>query len=428
MHPIQLLLLGAEAFVLALLVLGLFRARTALGLAPLAALVGGFQLLTLALALRVEVAPGWMTQPAAVAVLPATLLAVLLVYVQEDTREARRVVQAVALANAGLALVWLVFGQHARIPGAQVPLGPGSSVVTMDAASIVARTLLIYPSLIGLILTYELSSRFVSSMFVRGLTAFGVVLTVDAAAALGLASLDAGVSARVVQASLVGVGVAAIVFSAVFALYLGILEPATAPTGTGDVSEVFHELTYRQLYEQARSRLTRDALTGVYNRGYLDESFTKAVARASRYQEHLSVLVVDTDNFKTINDTHGHLAGDSVLKLVATTLVEGARAADIVCRYGGDEFVVLLPNADLESAQAFADRVRRRLRDRARDAGGSLHVANLSVTIGVASLLEDAAVRAPDDLLRLADNRLYVGKRAGRDRVVWQDLPVSSAN
>lgn len=427
MYPIQVLLLGAEALVLALLVLGVFRARAAIGMAPLAALVGGFQLLTLALSLRVEVAPGWTAAPAALAVLPATLLAALLVYVQEDTREARRLVQAIALANAGLALVWLVIGQHARIPGAQMPTGVGANLFSADVASVLIRTLLLYPSLIALILLYELASRFVASLFVRAAIAFAAVLAVDATAAVALASWGGGAVGRLAQSSAAGVGVATIVFAAVFAAYLTRLEPSTAPTGTGDVSEVFHELTYRQLYEQARSRLTRDALTGVYNRGYLDESFTKAVARATRYQEHLSVLVVDTDNFKSINDTYGHLAGDGVLKLVATTLVEGARAADIVCRYGGDEFVVLLPNADRSSAQSFADRVRRRLRDRGRNHGAHMHLANLSVTVGVASLLEDAAVRAPDDLLRLADNRLYVGKRAGRDRVIWQDLPVSSA-
>lgn len=425
MYPIQLLLLGAEALVLALLVLGLFRARASVGLAPLHALVGGFQYLTLSLALRAEVAPGWTVHPAAVVVFPATLLAVLLVYVQEDTREARRLVHAAALANASLALVSLLVEQHIRIPGGTLPIGPGASPFTASALVVLIHSALIYPYLIGLILVYELTSRSVSSLFVRGLAAFLAVLAVAAGIDLAM-SADPGSTLRLAQASLLSAVAASVVFAAVFAIYLQTLEPATAATGTGDVSEVFHELTYRQLYEQARSRLTRDALTGVYNRGYLDESFAKAVARATRYQEHLSVLVVDTDNFKSINDAHGHLAGDSVLKVVATTLVEGARAADIVCRYGGDEFVVLLPNADLASAHSFADRVRRQLRDLARDPGAHVYLASLSVTVGVASLLEDAAVRAPDDLLRLADNRLYVGKRAGRDRVIWQDLPVSS--
>ena len=129
---------------------------------------------------------------------------------------------------------------------------------------------------------------------------------------------------------------------------------------------MLQKLTYRQLYEQARTRMTRDALTGLYNRGYFDEALPRAVAHAERYQHPLSVLLVDTDHFKEINDTHSHLVGDRVLKLVAELLAEHARAADTVCRYGGDEFVVILSSADAASAAAFAERFRRRLRDRAR--------------------------------------------------------------
>ncbi len=171
--------------------------------------------------------------------------------------------------------------------------------------------------------------------------------------------------------------------------------------------------------------MTRDALTGLYNRGYFDEALPRAVAQAARYQHPLSVLLVDTDHFKEINDTHSHLVGDRVLRLVAELLGEHARAADTVCRYGGDEFVVILSSADAASAAAFAERFRRRLRDRASVAlpGG---VVRITATVGVATFLEDATVRTPEDLLRLADNRLYVGKRAGRDRVVWRDVPVEA--
>jgi diguanylate cyclase (GGDEF)-like protein len=136
------------------------------------------------------------------------------------------------------------------------------------------------------------------------------------------------------------------------------------------------------------------------------------------------VLLVDTDHFKEINDMHSHMVGDRVLKLVAELLAEHARAADTVCRYGGDEFVVILSSADAASAAAFAERFRRRLRDRAQVAlsSGTVHI---TATVGIATFLEDADAYTAEDLLRLADNRLYVGKRGGRDQVVWRDQPVT---
>jgi len=114
-----------------------------------------------------------------------------------------------------------------------------------------------------------------------------------------------------------------------------------------------------------------------------------------------------------------------VLRLVADTLGEHARASDTVCRYGGDEFIVILPSTDSNAASAFAERFRRRLRERVNAAVPPLPVADVTATVGIATFLEDPVASA-DDLVRLADNRLYVGKRAGRDRVVWHDLPNSA--
>ena len=133
--------------------------------------------------------------------------------------------------------------------------------------------------------------------------------------------------------------------------------------------------------------MVRDALTGLYNRGYFDEVLPRAVAHAARYQEPLSLLLVDTDHFKTINDTHSHLTGDRVLRLVGETLTEHARAADTVCRYGGDEFMVILTAADSSAASAFAERFRRRLHERVQSA--SLPIESLTATVGIATFLED---------------------------------------
>ncbi len=427
MYPIQLALLGAEALVVSLVVLGLFRSRALAGRSPLYVVLGGLVYLAAAAPLRVEVAPGWTLQPATTLMFGAVLATVLLVYVTHEPRQTRTLVGALVLGNASLTLLTLILGQHMRIPGGEVPVALGAAPLAREVALAVSRAPALYALFVGLLVIYEFASRYVSWVALRILVALVVVSTLAAASFTLLAHWDRPDVTRLVAAEAAGSAAAAVLYAALFGAYLTWIEPQiSGSTGTGDVSDVLQELTYRQLYEQARSRLTRDALTGVHNRGYFDETFARAVAYAARYGEDLSIVIADADHFKTINDRHSHLMGDKVLKHFAGTLVECARASDVVCRYGGDEFVAILPNADLANAQAFAERFRRRLGNQALAPDSDLRGLSITSTIGIASLREDGAIGSPDDLLRLADNRLYVGKRAGRNRVVWQDLPISS--
>jgi diguanylate cyclase (GGDEF)-like protein len=425
MYTTQIALLAAEALVMVALVLALFRSRTVLGLSPLYIVIGGFQFLEASLSLRVEVAPGWSVYPASTVMFTATLLTVLLVYMKEETREARKLVYGLALANAGLSIVSMLVSLHLRIGGSDVPAGITSSFLQSSAWVAVVGTVLLLLDAIGIILVYEYVSGFLRSTFLRA-----------AVALVAIAGLDNLLFTLAVQrgpelpglliAGFAGKTVAALFYAAVLTLYLRWFEPQAALVGTGDVADVFQKLTYRQLYEQARTRMTRDALTDLYNRGYFDEVLPPAVAQAQRYANPLSVMLVDVDHFKTINDSHSHLVGDRVLRLVAETLKEHARAADTVCRYGGDEFVVILSSADAESASAFAERFRRRLRDRARVGVPELGSLEITATVGIATLHEDRLARSAEDLLRLADSRLYIGKRAGRNQVVWRDQPAAS--
>jgi diguanylate cyclase (GGDEF)-like protein len=424
MYPVQLALLGAEAFVMAALVLALFRSRTVLGLSPLYIVIGGFQYLEASLSLRVEVAPGWAIYPASTVMFTATLLAVLLVYIKEETREARKLVYGLVLANAGLSVVSMIVSQHMQIPGSDVPAGLTTSVLQGSAWVAFVGTVLLLLDVIGIILVYEYVSRFVASTFGRAALALATIAAFDNFFFTLAVQWDRFDLPQLMLSGLVGKLGAALFYASVLWMYLRWFEPQVATVGSGDVADVFQKLTYRQLYEQARTRMTRDALTDLYNRGYFDEVLPRAVAQAERYQHPLSVMLVDVDHFKTINDSNSHLVGDRVLRLLAETLKEHARAADTVCRYGGDEFVVILSSADSESAGAFAERFRRRLRERARATLPEFGSTDLTVTVGIATFLEDHTASTPEDLLRLADSRLYVGKRAGRNRVVWSDRPV----
>lgn len=159
-----------------------------------------------------------------------------------------------------------------------------------------------------------------------------------------------------------------------------------------------------------------DALTGLTNRRCFVELVEAEMARATRYGHPLALVMMDIDHFKQVNDTRGHLAGDDVLVGVAGALGDAARAQDVVCRYGGEEFAVLLPETDAVGAQELARRVASKLAATAIDAeGGSPIVVTMSM--GIADL-PDAATRTVDDFIRRADDALYDAKNAGRDRVV----------
>jgi diguanylate cyclase (GGDEF)-like protein len=170
-----------------------------------------------------------------------------------------------------------------------------------------------------------------------------------------------------------------------------------------------------RLREALRSQSIKDPLTGLYNRRYLEETLEREIRRAVRSEQALGVLMLDLDHFKKFNDTYGHDAGDTVLRETASFLSKSIRAEDIVCRFGGEEFVVILPTAELNNAHARAERIRSKLRElTVLHQGQSLGI--VTVSVGVAALPEHGT--SPRELLDAADAALYRAKREGRDRVV----------
>jgi len=175
-----------------------------------------------------------------------------------------------------------------------------------------------------------------------------------------------------------------------------------------------------RLREALRSQSIRDPLTGLFNRRYLEEMMERETRRAVRAECGLGVILFDLDHFKNFNDTYGHDAGDTVLRETASFLIKSVRAEDIVCRYGGEEFVIILPMADLKATAARAERIRTRLREMTVLHQGQ-SVGIITVSVGVAALPDHGT--APKALLETADAALYRAKREGRDRVVVADSP-----
>ncbi len=155
---------------------------------------------------------------------------------------------------------------------------------------------------------------------------------------------------------------------------------------------------------------TVDSLTGLFNRHYLDARLHQEVERAKRASNSLTVLMADIDDFKTINDTHGHQVGDAILQVVSGILRSAVRVFDVCARYGGDEFAIVMPSSDHSSATACAERIRQRIFDH----HGLPHLPKATISLGVA-VIEPGD--EPADLVWRADRSLYQAKAEGKNRV-----------
>ncbi|MDA8164522.1 MAG: diguanylate cyclase [Desulfobacteraceae bacterium] len=174
---------------------------------------------------------------------------------------------------------------------------------------------------------------------------------------------------------------------------------------------IFHDITERKELElRLRSMATTDELTGAYNRRMFDEILCKQMSRAERQGEPLSMVMLDIDHFKKINDNFGHVAGDEVLRSLAALLRENIRDMDFFARWGGEEFIILLPATPPEAARHLAERLRHIVAGH-----GFGQVGPVTISLGVARYRQGEPREA---LLRRADESLYDAKRTGRNKVV----------
>jgi diguanylate cyclase (GGDEF)-like protein len=174
-------------------------------------------------------------------------------------------------------------------------------------------------------------------------------------------------------------------------------------------------LTNIELRERLENMALRDGLTGLYNRRFLDEMLERDLAKLKRDNKAAALMLLDVDHFKRFNDTHGHQAGDEALRRVATALASSVRASDVVCRYGGEEFLVFLPDCSIAEATAKAEAIRAAVAGTSMSIGERV-IPNVTISIGLAMFPDHAATRA--QIISAADAALYRAKGAGRNRVI----------
>lgn len=179
-------------------------------------------------------------------------------------------------------------------------------------------------------------------------------------------------------------------------------------------------LRHKFLLQLESKRAMRDALTGLWNRAYFDERLQSDIAAATRHDWPLSCIMIDIDHFKLINDTHGHLFGDRVIREVAAVMEQQLRREDSICRYGGEEFVVLCPGVAAEGAQVLAERLRNAV------AGLILKPSIERVAVTCSVGLSDLVTCGSGGLVAAADAALYRAKHAGRNCVAGPGATVAA--
>lgn len=171
------------------------------------------------------------------------------------------------------------------------------------------------------------------------------------------------------------------------------------------------------LQSKLREQAIRDPLTDLFNRRYLEETLDHEIARAAREGYSIGIMMLDLDHFKKVNDTYGHEAGDRVLQAISTTLSKVARRGDFACRYGGEEFVVVMPNIDHPVAYERAEKIRLSLNSLYIPYG--MYTLTTTISVGIACYPANGQTR--EAILRAADKAMYAAKQAGRDHILSYD-------
>ena len=185
------------------------------------------------------------------------------------------------------------------------------------------------------------------------------------------------------------------------------------------MAKVKRELKLQELYRQLELSATTDPLTKLYNRRYFTDTSRQLLNLARREKQRMSLIMLDIDKFKSVNDTYGHKAGDEVIVSLADTILLGKRKSDFACRYGGEEFVVVLPDTTIEGAKGLAEKIRENVEKKAVETEGRSIAFTVSIGVSEIDVGKEANIEAG---LKRADEALYEAKKGGRNKVAVRNI------
>lgn len=409
-YNFALMALEAAIYFLVLIVLLHFRAR--IGIGVFMTVLGTMHFLETYLAAKFYVElPFGAVSPGSAMMFAGKLLMILLLYIREDATTVRQLIYGLMIGN----FVCLLFGFMLALHAGD---GPGGGVLLDDdflrqmGILMVWGTTLLYLDSLAIIILYERLGGLIGRRLVPRLLVAGMLtLAFDQVGFFGALYYLTGAPASVFWAGLAAKISMAAVYAAMTAIYLALTveERSVAPVRT--LADLFNDLTYREKCHDLLSRSGLDALTGALDRSRLDRDGTEMVRTAMRRGRPFSLMVIDADHFKDINDRFVHLEGDEVLKKIAAAIRRSIRGGDQLFRFGGEEFIVLANLTDHDEAVAVADRIRRSVADGVR-AGG---VAAVTISVGIATGPQQG--RSLIELISAADKSLYQAKADGRNRV-----------
>lgn len=407
------LLLVAQAALYFAVMMTLLHRRKSIGLGVFMCALGVMHFLETYLASVFYVQlPHGIISPGSTVLFSGKLLMILLLYVKEDAATVRQPIHGLLFGNFLIVGLVMILRNHETV---QVVAGRAPDIAFVDEMGLlmVWGTLLLYIDSLAIILLYERLGRWLGRHFaLRVLICGALVLTFDQLGFYIALNLVSDVPLSVLYGGWVAKMLATVVYALFFMVYLALFPAGEQKAGPRRFRDLFDVLTYRERYEDLLKTSHLDFLTKVSHRSQFDTTAQDLIDISTANGHSASLILIDIDHFKAVNDTYGHQAGDEVLATVARVLRDNQRSDDHIFRYGGEEFVIVSQRMAAEAAQSFSNRLRRAIEDVTRDA----FLEPVTVSIGIAAAPLEGRDLAT--LFEIADRRLYAAKASGRNRVV----------
>lgn len=413
----NLVLFVSEAVLYFALMTTLLHLRTYIGLGVFLTALGVMHFVETYLAAVFYVTlPFGIVSPGSSIFFAGKLMMILMLYIKEDASTVRQPIYGLFLGNlVTLAIAQLLLLHYSVEPTAN-QRADFTFLQDMGALMLWGTTLL-YLDSVGIILLYERLGRWLPRRTVlRFAICGGVILVFDQIGFFIMLNLLYGAPADVFWGGLKAKLVAVLIYTALFAVYQTYLSEGRMVGRQRKVRDVFHDLTFRERYEDLLARTGRDGLTGLLDRSRMEIDAPRLLALALSQNKPASIVIIDIDHFKQINDRFGHLVGDELLKEITETMSKAVRPQDFVFRYGGEEFVLVLPDLAHDDALRIAGRLRERVAADIRNPDGE----PVTISMGVASAPVDGT--SLHAVLSVADVRLYRAKSDGRNRVIGRQM------